>query len=77
MEIAIAMQHAPREIRLDIDAKPEDVRKQVEKAFAADEKILWLTDTDGKQTAIPLAKIAYLEIGRDRSSKQVGFAIRD
>jgi hypothetical protein len=51
------------------------VRSQVEAALAGGEStVLWLTDKRGRQVGVPVAKIAYVEIGADKASRSIGFA---
>ncbi|MDA8354722.1 MAG: DUF3107 domain-containing protein [Actinomycetota bacterium] len=35
--------------------------------------VLWLTDRRGRQVAIPVAKIAYVEVGAPSHERRVGF----
>lgn len=75
MEIAIGVQHSPRELRVETRASAEDIRKLVDEAFEAGRKLIWLTDERGKQTAVPVDKLAYVEVGADRDRTPVGFAL--
>lgn len=75
MEIAIGIQQSPRELRVETKASTEDVRKLVDEAFEAGRKLLWLTDENGKQMAVPVDKLAYVEVGADKDHSPVGFAL--
>ena len=75
MEVAIGIQHSPRELRVETNASAQEVREMVEGAFADGQRLLWLTDTKGKQIAIPTDKLAYVEVGADREHIHVGFTI--
>jgi hypothetical protein len=74
MEISIGIQFAPRELTIETKASVEDVQRQIDEAFADGRKLLWFTDERGKQVAIPVDKVAYVEVGSDRDTKPVGFA---
>lgn len=75
MEVAIGIQFSFRELRVDTDDPPETVRDLVDNAFESGRKVLWLTDKKGKQIAVPMDKLAYVELGTDPGEKRVGFAI--
>ncbi len=74
MEIAIGVQFAPRELRFKVESATDDVRKLIEDAFASERKLLWITDSDGREVAIPLDKLAYVELDPKKSGTRVGFA---
>ena len=71
MEVKIGVQHAPRELVLDIDQDREAIEKQIGDAVAAG-GVLTLTDAKGRRTLVPSDKIAYVEIGGGAAG-QVGF----
>jgi hypothetical protein len=71
MEVKIGVQHAPRELVVETDESPDDVRKALDKALTGD-GTLALTDTRGRQVLVPARTIAYIEIGGGVSG-QVGF----
>ena len=62
MEVKIGVQNAARELVIDSDEKAEDIEKRVAEAITT-EGVLTLTDTKGRKTIIPAAKVAYVEIG--------------
>ncbi len=62
MEVKIGVQHAARELVIDTDEKAEVIEQRVSEALAGD-GVLTLTDTKGRRTIIPAAKVAYVEIG--------------
>ncbi|WP_372733825.1 DUF3107 domain-containing protein [Nocardioides sp.] len=71
MEVKIGIQHASRELVLDIDQAADAVQKLVADAVGGD-GVLTLTDTKGRTVVVPSAKLAYVEIGSTMSG-QVGF----
>lgn len=75
MEVAIGIQFAFREMRVETDEAADKVRELVDRAFADGQKVLWLTDKKGKQVAVPMEKLAYVEIGSDPGEKRVGFSL--
>jgi len=72
VEVKIGVQNAARELVIETDESNETVAKLVQDAIAAADGVLTLTDTKGKVTVVPTAKLAYVEIGRSTTG-QVGF----
>ena len=35
--------------------------------------MLWLTDRKGRQVGVPVAKVAYVEIGSPSADRRIGF----
>ncbi len=76
MDIRIGITQAPREIAIEVedDAKArEALKKNVEAALKGEITTLWITDKKGRDTAIPTAKIAYVEIGSSDPDRKIGF----
>ena len=76
MDIRIGVTQAPREISLEM-ADDENVhakiRAAVEAALEGKSAVLWLVDKRGKETAIPSAKIAFVEFGAPNGDRKMGF----
>ncbi|WP_408898808.1 DUF3107 domain-containing protein [Nocardioides sp. R1-1] len=72
VEVKIGVQNTARELVIETGETNEAVAKLVQDAIAAGEGVISLTDTKGKVTVVPTAKLAYVEIGRSTSG-QVGF----
>ena len=72
MEVKIGVQNASRELVLDSSESPADVEKAVSAALADDGGVLTLTDTRGRTVLVPVAKLAYVEIGSSTTGT-VGF----
>jgi len=53
---------------------PETFIAEVEAAFVSEESLFWVTDTKNNLVAIPLARIAFVEIETKESTVSVGFA---
>lgn len=76
VDIRIGVQHAPREISLEM---PDDekshakTRAAVEAALEGKSAVLWLTDKRGKETAIQSEKIAFVEFGAPNGDRKMGF----
>jgi len=71
MEVKIGVQHAPRELVVETDESADALRKAFDQALA-DDSVLALTDSRGRQLLVPARSIAYVELGGGVSG-QVGF----
>ena len=71
VEVKIGVQNTARELVIETDETNEGVEALVNDALSSD-GVLKLTDTKGKVTVVPVAKLAYVEIGRSVAG-QVGF----
>ena len=72
MEVKIGVQNVARELMIDTDMSGDDVEASVAKALADSDGVLSLTDTKGRRVVVPVAKLAYVEVGAP-SVGQVGF----
>ena len=74
MDVRIGVTQAPRELSLELDddTDREALKAQIEQAMAGDQ-VLWLTDRRGRQVAIPVAKLAYVEVGPSDGDRRIGF----
>ncbi|HVB06920.1 MAG TPA: DUF3107 domain-containing protein [Acidimicrobiales bacterium] len=74
MDLRIGIIQAPRELDIELaEGESQDaVHGRIDKALADSDGVLWLTDKRGRQVAVPVARIAYVEIGAD-DARRVGF----
>jgi len=63
VEIKIGVQHAQRELTVEVDESAETIDKLVSEAISSEAGVLSLTDTKGRRVVIPGDRIAYVEIG--------------
>jgi len=76
VDIRIGVSHATREISLEMPDDEKSIGKTkaaVEAAISGQSTVLWLTDKRGKETAVPAAKIAYVEFGAPNGDRKMGF----
>ncbi|MCU1675845.1 MAG: hypothetical protein JWM93_603 [Frankiales bacterium] len=71
MEVKIGVLHAPRELVLESTQSPDDVQAAVTQALTAG-TVLSLLDEKGRRVIVPVAQLAYVEIG-EASNRRVGF----
>lgn len=71
MEVKIGVQNVARELTVEVEDTLENLEKSVSDAVAAD-GVLSLSDNKGRKVIVPVAKLAYVEIGHGVAG-QVGF----
>jgi len=71
MEIKIGIRNIAREVTLDIDMTIDEVVEAYNQASAND-TLLRLTDTSGRQTMIRATAVGYIEFGKEHAHP-VGF----
>ncbi|WP_436773507.1 DUF3107 domain-containing protein [Yinghuangia sp. YIM S09857] len=72
MEVKIGVQHAARELVLEVADSAEDVERAVEAALSGSATVLSLQDEKGRKVIVPSDRLAYVEIG-EPSVRRVGF----
>jgi hypothetical protein len=76
VDLRIGVTQAPRELSVELadDTDREELKGRIDAALAAgDASVLWLTDKRGKEVGVPVAKIAYVEMGTSESDRRIGF----
>ncbi len=75
MDVRIGVTYTGKELEVDMpdDADRDAISAAVDAAVSGTVPTLWLTDRKGKTIGVPSDKIAYVELGRDKSDRKVGF----
>lgn len=74
MDVRIGVSQAREvEVELSDDTDVGELRGYIEKTLADEAAVLWLTDRRGRQVAVPVSKLAYVEIGSPSDSRRIGF----
>jgi hypothetical protein len=71
VEIKIGIQDIARELTVETEATAAEVEKNLQAALV-DGGLLTLSDEKGRKVLIPVAKIAYLDLGQEQT-RRVGF----
>lgn len=71
MEVKIGVLYAPRELVVETDKSADDVEKLLSKAIV-DGGVFALTDEKGSRVAVPVDKVAYVEMALP-DDRKVGF----
>ena len=75
MDVRIGITHTPKEIEVEMpdDADGDKVVADIEKLLKTGDGVLWLTDRKGRRVGVPVAKVAYIEVGAPTAERRVGF----
>ena len=75
MDVRIGIVQSVKELEVELgdQVNRDDIMSQIEGALSNPEGVLWLTDRRGRKVAIPVTKIAYVEVGAPVSERRVGF----
>lgn len=75
MDVRIGIVQSIKELEIELggDSERKTVMAEIEEALSKPEGVLWLTDRRGRRVAVPVAKIAYVEVGAPASDRRVGF----
>lgn len=76
MDVRIGVTYTPKEIDVELAAGADAaaIKADIEAALANEAGVIWLTDRRGRQVGIPVAKLAYVEIGAPGDERRIGFA---
>ncbi len=72
MDIRIGIANSPREINFESAQTSAEIEKLVSAALTSDAKFVSLNDDKGKLYIVPIASLAYLEVGSEES-RRIGF----
>lgn len=72
MEIRIGITNSPRELSFETNESPAQIEQTVSEALASGTGHLSLKDNKGKLYLVPVAGLAYVEIGTEES-RRIGF----
>ena len=75
MDVRIGIVQSAKELEVELgdQVDREQVMSDIEGALSNPDGVLWLTDRRGRRVAIPVTKIAYVEVGAPVSERRVGF----
>lgn len=72
MDIRIGIANSPREISFESSQTSAQVEEVIAAALNSDAKFVKLSDDKGKVYIVPVASLAYLEVGSEES-RRIGF----
>jgi len=74
LEVRIGIVQTPKELEVDLGdgADRDTVLKDIDASLERG-GVLWLTDRRGRRIAVPVAQVAYVEVGAPSNERRVGF----
>jgi hypothetical protein len=72
MEVRIGIQNSPRELGFESSETPAALQKTIADAIEKGSSHVVLTDDGGRLYVVPIASLAYVEIGSEKT-RRVGF----
>lgn len=74
MDVRIGVTYSPKELEVDLgdESDSEKLKAEIDAALSG-KGALWMTDRRGRQVAVPVDKIAYVEIGSPDDAHRIGF----
>jgi hypothetical protein len=75
VDVRIGVTQAPRELNLELsdDTDRDALKAEIDAAINGGDQVLWLTDKRGRQVAVPVSKLAYVEVGPPDGDRRIGF----
>jgi hypothetical protein len=75
VDVRIGVLHTMKEIEIELPdgTGKAEVKALVDEALADDDKVLWLTDKNGREVGIPSERVAFVEFGRPDTERRIGF----
>jgi hypothetical protein len=75
VDVRIGITQTPKELEVELadDTDRDAVLADIEKALDKGDGVLWLTDRRGRRVAVPVVKVAYVEVGAPSTERRVGF----
>jgi hypothetical protein len=75
VDVRIGVTQAPRELSLELpdDTDRDALKAQIDNVISAGDSVLWLSDRRGRQVAVPVSKLAYVEVGPPDGDRRIGF----
>ncbi len=75
MDVRIGIVQSVKELEVELgdDVDRDQVMGEIEGALGKADGVLWLTDRKGRRVAVPVTKVAYVEVGAPSAERRVGF----
>ena len=73
LRIGIAQTNQVIELELDAETDRDALKKQVDSVLGDESSVLWIVDRKGKETAVPAARISFVELTSTDPDRRIGF----
>ena len=77
MDVRIGVLHTPRELEIEMadDTDRDQLLSEIEARLGDEGGVLWLTDRRGRRIAVPVSRVAFVEVGSPKEERRVGFGV--
>lgn len=73
LRIGIAETNQVIELELDEETDRAALKQQINDSITDSDKVLWITDRKGKETAVPSSQISFVELSSVDPDRRIGF----
>ncbi len=73
IRIGIAQSASIIELEMSVDTDRVALKAEIDSSLAKEDGVLWLTDKRGKDVAVPVGRVAFVEISKDDAERRIGF----
>ena len=75
VDVRIGIVQSAKEVEVELadDVDRDSIIAEIEGSLGKAEGVLWFTDRRGRRVAVPVARVAYVEVGAPVSERRVGF----
>ncbi len=73
IRIGIAQSASIIELEMGDDIDRAALKSDIDSSLAKEDGVLWLTDRRGKDVAVPVSRVAFIEISKDDAERRIGF----
>ncbi len=73
IRIGIAQSASIIELEMSEDTDRAALKSEIDTSLGNEDGVLWLTDKRGKDVAVPVSRVAFVEISKDDAERRIGF----
>jgi len=75
VDVRIGVLHTPKEILVELadSVDRDELKTTIGDALTEASKVFWLTDKKGRDVAIPVSKVAYVDVSSATAERPIGF----
>ncbi len=73
LRIGIAQSNQVIDIELDAETDRDELKERIDDVLGDDQKVLWVADRKGKETAVPSGRISFVELSSEDADRRIGF----
>ena len=75
VDVRIGIVQSAKEVEVELadEVDRDGIIAEIEGSLGKGEGVLWFTDRRGRRVAVPVARVAYVEVGAPVSERRVGF----